>query len=176
MSHTSWWAEEPSWVQRVAFAAAIVRGPRVPWRTRRKAASMGSSVIPAFRYRDARAAIDFLVEAFGFEPKLVVEGDDGSIEHAQLQHGTGMVMLGSIRDDEYGRLLAHGDRVVPSGAVYVVVPDVHAHAEHARAAGAEIVTEPEEQDYGGADYTARDPEGVIWSFGSYDPWADQSGE
>lgn len=134
---------------------------------------MGSTVIPTFRYEDAKAAIDFLVDAFGFEPSLVVDGPNGSIEHAQLVHGTGMIMLGSLRDDEYGR--AAGDSAT-SGAVYVIVSDVYGHADRARAAGAEILMEPKEEDYGGANYTARDPEGVVWSFGSYDPWAGTDGE
>lgn len=122
------------------------------------------------RYQDAQAAIAFLGEAFGFEAALVVEGEGGLIEHAQLVFRGGMVMLGSARDDEFGRLMGgSGSRFRAS--VYVVVDDVSGHAERAREAGAEILMEPEEQDYGGSNYTARDPEGNIWSFGSYDPWA-----
>jgi uncharacterized glyoxalase superfamily protein PhnB len=128
---------------------------------------MSSTVIPTFRYDDAPAAIDFLVEAFGFEASMVVEGEPGSVQHAQLVHGTGMIMLGSRRADAYGEALGGATE---TGGVYVIVADVAAHAERARAAGAEIVMEPEEQDYGGSNYTARDPEGKLWSFGSYDPW------
>lgn len=128
---------------------------------------VSSSVIPTLRYRDAPAAIDFLAKAFGFEPRMVVDGEEEIVEHAQLVLGTGMVMLGSQRDDAYGRLI-DGSAVT---SVYVVVEDVEGHAARARAAGAEIVSEPEAQDYGGSSYTARDPEGNIWSFGSYDPWA-----
>ncbi|MDE2640756.1 MAG: VOC family protein, partial [Chloroflexota bacterium] len=54
---------------------------------------------------------------------------------------------------------------------YVIVPDVDAHCARARAAGAEVVMEPADQDYGGRLYAARDPEGQLWNFGSYDPWA-----
>lgn len=130
---------------------------------------MASTVIPGFRYRDAKAAIAFLVDAFGFEPGLVVKGAGEIIEHAQLIHGTGMVMLGSTRDDEYSRLVGSDPSPAATG-VYVIVEDVAAHAERARAAGAEILIEPAEQDYGGSSYTARDPEGYIWNFGSYSPW------
>lgn len=63
---------------------------------------MSSTVIPALRYADAPAAIDFLVNVFGFEAQLVVNGDDGTVEHAQLVHDTGMAMLGSAREDESG--------------------------------------------------------------------------
>jgi uncharacterized glyoxalase superfamily protein PhnB len=127
--------------------------------------------IPVLRYRDAKAAIGFLVDAFGFEARLVVEGDGGLIEHAQLVHGDGMVMLGSARDDEYSRLIGlEGDATQSASSLYVMVDDVTAHAEHTRRAGAEILIEPSEQYYGGSDYTTRDPEGNVWSFGSDNPW------
>ena len=132
---------------------------------------MSSKVIPTMRYGDAKAALAFLTEAFGFEAILVVEGDDGGIDHAQLVHDTGMVMLGSARDDDYGRLVGGSEQPFLS-STYVVVDNVAGHADRARAAGAEILIEPEEQGYGGSSYTARDPEGNIWSFGSYDPWAE----
>ena len=121
-----------------------------------------SPVIPAMRYQDAPAAIDFLVNAFGFKRNMVVEGENGMIEHAQLTHGTGMVMLGSTRGD---------DMFSDQGpiSIYVIVDDVQAHHDRAAAAGAEIVMAPEEQDYGGSSYTARDPEGNWWSFGDYTP-------
>lgn len=131
---------------------------------------MSSTVIPALRYSDAPAAITFMVEAFGFTAEMVVEADDGTIEHAQLIHGSGMVMLGSDRNDEFGRLVGSDGR--SSTSIYVIVDDVAAHAERARSAGAEIVSEPEAQDYGGSNYTVRDPEGIIWSFGDYSPWAE----
>lgn len=131
---------------------------------------MSSTVIPAVRYTNAPAAIDFLVEAFGFTVQMVVEGDGGLIEHAQLVLGPGMVMLGSDRDDEFGRVVGSDGR--SSMSIYVIVDDVVAHAQTARSAGAEIVSEPEEQDYGGSNYTVRDSEGHIWSFGDYSPWSD----
>ena len=131
---------------------------------------MSSTVIPALRYADAPAAIEFLTSAFGFEAQMVVEGAEGTIEHAQLVHGTGMIMLGSDRDNDFGRLVGSDGR--SSVSIYVIVEDVAHHAANARAAGADIVTEPEEQDYGGSNYVVRDPEGHIWSFGDYSPWAD----
>ena len=132
---------------------------------------MASKVIPTLRYKDARAAIEFLQRAFGFEAALVVEGAGGGIDHAQLVHDSGMIMIGSARDDEFGSLVGGADRPFHS-SIYVVVDDVAGHAGRARAAGAKILMEPEEQDYGGSSYTAQDPEGNIWSFGSYDPWAE----
>ncbi len=131
---------------------------------------MSGSIIPTLRYRDAKAAIEFLEDALGFEALMVIEGDGGIIEHSQLRHGTGMVMVSSLRNSEWEQLIDDGEDPAGRGATYVVVDDPYKHAEHARTGGAEILVEPEEQDYGGAVYTLRDPEGNIWSFGSYDPW------
>jgi len=131
-----------------------------------------STVIPALQYQDAPAAIEFLCRAFGFERHAVYEGEGGTIAHAQLTLGNGMIMLGSVKDTDYGKLL-----VRPRAAggvtmsVYIVVQDPDAHFVRAKAAGAEITREPETQDYGGRDYTCKDPAGNVWSFGTYDPWA-----
>ena len=131
-----------------------------------------ATMIPAIRYRDAAAAIDWLCEALGFERHLLVPGEGGAIDHAQLVFGNGMVMLGSARDDEFGQLqqpLAEPGGPV-SQSLYIIVPDVDAHHARAVAAGATIVMEPEDQHYGGRLYACRDPEGNLWNFGSYDPW------
>lgn len=121
------------------------------------------TVVPSLRYRDAKRAIEFLVEVFGFETKMVVDGEDDTIAHAELVYGPdGMVMLGTDREDSYG---SH----VGQGWMYVVVEDADAHYARARAGGAEIVRELEDQDYGSRDYSARDFEGNLWSFGTYRP-------
>lgn len=117
-------------------------------------------IIPALRYRDAPAAIDFLVKAFGFAVNARHDGDDGRVEHAQLTFGDGMVMLGSQRDDAW---------TTGKSSIYVIVDDPDAHHDTASAAGAEIVMPLTDQDYGSRDYAALDPEGNIWSFGTYHP-------
>lgn len=127
-------------------------------------------VIPAIRYRDAAAAIDWLERAFGFERHMVVEGEDGVVEHAELRVGSGMVMLGSARDDLVNTRVPR-DLGATTAGFYVIVDDPDAHFERAREAGAEIVTELTDQDYGSRDYTARDPEGHLWHFGTYRPTA-----
>jgi uncharacterized glyoxalase superfamily protein PhnB len=129
-------------------------------------------VIPTMRYADAARMIEWLCAAFGVERQFVVPGDGGTIAHAQLSFGNGLIMLGSDRDDEWGRY-AKTVRVCGAAtwAAYVVVPDVDAHAARAGAAGAEILYGPRDTDYGSREYAARDPEGQVWAFGTYDPWA-----
>lgn len=139
---------------------------------------MATAIIPGFRYRDAPAAIDFLCRAFGFARHAVHanEKDPAIIDHAQLVLDGAMIMLGSARDDDerqgrYRWLLPDGAGGV-TGSLYVVVADPDAHAEQARREGAEIVDEPKDNEgYPGRGYSARDPEGYLWHFGSYDPWA-----
>lgn len=94
---------------------------------------------------------------------MVVDGENGEVSHAQLRFGDGMIMLGSTRGDEW-------DDRAGTGWTYVAVEgDIDAHCERARAGGAEILREPEDQDYGSRDYGARDPEGNVWNFGTYRP-------
>ena len=132
------------------------------------------TVIPTLRYRDAAAAIDWLCEAFGFERHLVVPGEGDAIAHAQLTCGNGMIMLGSAGDDEFGRLQKTPAEVggVGTQSPYIVVSGIDAHYERAKAAGAAIVYDIRDEDYGGRGYSCRDPEGHLWNFGSYDPWKD----
>jgi uncharacterized glyoxalase superfamily protein PhnB len=132
-----------------------------------------ATVIPTIRYNDAAAAIEWLCEAFGFEKHLVVPGEDGTIVHAQLVFGNGMVMLGSTRESEFDNLQKPPSAL--SGAVsqspYIIVEDADKHYAQAVAAGAESVMEIKDEGYGGRHYSCRDPEGHVWNFGSYDPWA-----
>jgi uncharacterized glyoxalase superfamily protein PhnB len=131
-----------------------------------------STVIPAMRYRDANAAIEWLCKAFGFERHLVVPGENGTVAHAQLTFGNGMIMLGSAREDEFGQRVKSPREIggIGTRSAYVIVEDADAHYARAKAAGAEIVMEVEDQDYGGRLYSCLDPEGHLWSFGTYDPW------
>ena len=131
-----------------------------------------SNIIPTMRYHDAPAAIEWLCEAFGFERRLVVPGEDGSIAHAQLTLGGGMIMLGSARDDDFGGLVKTAREVgANTQSAYIVVEEIDEHYQKARAQGAEIVMEIADQDFGGRLYSAVDPEGYLWNFGSFDPWA-----
>ena len=131
-----------------------------------------ATTIPCLRYHDAPAAIDWLCKAFGFEKQLVVPDSDGGIAHAQLSYGNGMIMLGSVVDSEYGRLMKQPGEIgnANTQSCYLVVSDADAVYRRAREAGAEIVLDIKDEDYGGRGFTCRDPEGHIWSLGTYDPW------
>ncbi|MCZ0979194.1 VOC family protein [Streptomyces diastatochromogenes] len=123
-------------------------------------------ICPALRYQDAKAAIRQLTEGFGFSEHAVYEGEDGRVVHAELLCGNGMVMLGSKGSGTaFDTLMAGGGPT----AVYVRVDDVDAHHDRAVAHGIEIVMPPTDQEYGSRDYTARDAEGNVWSFGTYAP-------
>lgn len=121
------------------------------------------SIYPTLRYNDAKAAIRFLVDAFGFTEKSVMENDDGTIAHAELSWpGGGLVMLGQRRAEpspfDTGRTVT-----------YLALDDPDAHHARAVRAGAEIVQQLVDQDYGSREYAARDPEANVWSFGTYRP-------
>ena len=124
------------------------------------------NIFPALRYKDGPGAIEWLAKAFGFEKHFEVPGPDGAIAHAQMTLGSGMIMLGSAR--------AKSDPKNPwdsaSQGVYVHVKDIDAHYARAKSAGAEIVMELRDTEYGSREYAARDPDGHLWSFGSYQPW------
>ena len=131
------------------------------------------NIMPTMRYRDAPAAIEWLCGAFGFSKQMVVPGEDGAIVHAQLTLGNGMIMLGTDRDDDFGRMIKTPKEIgTTTQSAYIVIDEIDAHYQKAKAAGAEIVLEIADQDYGGRLYSARDPEGHLWNFGSYDPWAE----
>jgi uncharacterized glyoxalase superfamily protein PhnB len=127
------------------------------------------TIFPALRYDDAVAAIDWLIRAFGFQKHAVYENPNGTIAHAELRLGDGIVMLGSARDDVLYLKTPRQLGGVCTATIYVTVDDPDAHYVRAKAAGAEIVYELKDQDYGSREYSARDLEGNIWSFGTYRP-------
>lgn len=135
-------------------------------------------IMPCLRYDDAPAAIAFLCAAFGFERRAVfaAEADPDTIEHAQLTLGGTMVMLSS---NVAGEVKQRYGWMTPREAggitmcVCATVDDIDAHHARAVAAGAAIVTPLHDNvGYPGRSYTARDPEGQVWDFGTYNPWVD----
>lgn len=141
-----------------------------------------STVIPALRYRDAPAAIEWLCSVLGFTRHAVYEGAGGVINHAELALGRGMIMLGSMKENEQGKDDEHGRRFktpgdmggVETSSAYIVVPDADAVYARAQAAGATIVRPLQDMEYGRREFTVSDPEGHSWSVGTYDPWSAQS--
>ena len=129
-----------------------------------------STIIPALRYRDAEAGLQFLQSAFGAEPESVHRDDDGVIRHAVVGVGGGLVMVGQAAEE--GWLGGEPARPLASTvSLYVVVEDPDAHHERAVGAGASVVRPLEDMEYGSREYSVRDPEGNLWSFGTYDPYA-----
>jgi uncharacterized glyoxalase superfamily protein PhnB len=118
----------------------------------------------ALAYKDPRAAIDWLQKAFGFEPAMIIVNEDGSVAHSELSFGDGYVMVG-------GEWAEHIKSPANIGGwntqtIHVQLTDgIDAHCERARAAGAGIVAEPEDQFYGDRTYRCMDPEGHMWTFG-----------
>ena len=135
-----------------------------------------STVMPTLRYRNAPAAIDWLCKVFGFARHAVHELPDGTIAHAELALGGGMIMLGSTRDDEYGRGFKTPGELggVETRSSYIVAADVDAVYARAQAAGATIVRPLKDTGYGSREFTVKDPEGHSWSVGTYNPWASHS--
>ncbi|MBE0530700.1 MAG: VOC family protein [Rhodospirillales bacterium] len=130
-------------------------------------------VIPVLTYADADGALDWLCRAFGFTVHAAYRGDNDKLVHAELALGGGLVMIGPWGRGEFSRRFM----TLPADAggrstqtIYVVVGDANAHHAVAAAAGAEIVLPLKDEDYGGRGYSARDPEGHVWTFGTYDPW------
>ncbi len=134
-----------------------------------------SSVIPGHRYRNAPAAIEWLCQVFGFERHAVYPDEHGGIAHCQLTLSGGMVMLGSQRDDEYGRGFKSPNELggVETRSVYIVVADVDAVYARAVEAGAAVIRPLQETPYGSREFGVKDPEGHTWTAGTYDPWAAQ---
>ena len=116
------------------------------------------SIYPAVRYNDAKAGVAWLKAALGFDAREVYEGEGNTIAHAQLALAGNLIMLGSGA----------------AGGIYVALgskAEIDAAYARAKSAGAEILREPVETDYGSYEFGVRDPEGHLWSFGTYRPQA-----
>jgi uncharacterized glyoxalase superfamily protein PhnB len=121
---------------------------------------MTQAITPYLLYEDVDAALEFLGRAFGFQEHVRFTGSDGYVNHAEARLGAAAIYLGDP-GDHYKNPKRLGQETV---GIYVLVDDVDRHYEQARAAGAEILAEPEDQEYGDRRYTAADPEGHHWFF------------
>lgn len=125
------------------------------------------NIFPCLYYDDAKTAIDWLSKAFGFKKRLVVPGLDGSIVHAELSLGSGVIMVGSAKPAQ-GKLSPKNlPAIHQSLCVRIDNPDEHYIT--AKAAGAKITRELQDEDYGSRGYMVKDIEGHHWYFGTYQP-------
>lgn len=133
-------------------------------------------IVPNLAYEDALTAIDWLCNTFGFKKKMVVPGPNNTVSHAQLTIGDkGLIMISSMRKDEDNITMKSPKFLdgLNTQACYIVMEDIDNHYAHVQSTEADIIRELVTQEYGGKDYTCRDCEGNIWSFGTYNPWKDQ---
>jgi len=119
------------------------------------------------RCKDAEAMITWLKDVLGFTERVIYRRE-GQIKHAELAFGSSILMLGADREDAYAKRVGEIDGR-RTDAVYLAVDDPDALYARVKASGATIEMEPYDTDYGSRDFAARDPEGGLWSFGSYWP-------
>jgi uncharacterized glyoxalase superfamily protein PhnB len=123
-----------------------------------------AAVASAVCYRDPKRMYRWLEDAFGFEPMFVITDADGNLAHSEMLFDGCRIMVGNEWSDDHRSPLSIGGKNTQT--VHVQLKEgIDAHCERARAAGAEILQEPEDQFYGDRTYRARDPEGHIWTFG-----------
>jgi Uncharacterized protein conserved in bacteria len=136
------------------------------------AADTRATLIASLRYRDADAALAFLTRTFGFAEHAVYRGEDGKVQHAELSFGNGMIMIGPVADTPFGKFMRQpGDAGGVTTSLYAIVADPDAHHAASLEAGFEVVMPLRDEFYGGREYSVRDPEGHVWTFGTYDPWS-----
>lgn len=144
-------------------------------------------IIPATRYHDPEAALAFLTRTLGFHLHAAFRDEDGALIHAQLTAtedgpSSGMVMIGpegsAAEPNEFDPFMTHprdtGGRETVS--IYAVVADVASRYARAVAAGQQVLIPLRSEPYGGLSFTIRDPEGHIWTLGSYDPTLPARGQ
>jgi uncharacterized glyoxalase superfamily protein PhnB len=123
-------------------------------------------------YQDAGGAIEWLCDAFGFHVRLKVEGENGRIEHCELEYGDGLLMIAQETPDSprKWRQTFRSPRSLGGAntqSLMFYVDDADEHCARARARGARVVEEPATHDYGqdhwaDRSYGALDPEGHLW--------------
>jgi uncharacterized glyoxalase superfamily protein PhnB len=127
-------------------------------------ASARSTLTSAVFYRDPRAALGFLEAAFGFELAMLIEDGEGALVHSEMRFGDALIMVGPEFTADHQSPRSVGGKNTQTVHIHVAA-DADAHCERARAAGFEILAEPQDQFYGDRTYRCRDPEGHIWTIG-----------
>jgi len=122
-----------------------------------------ASLTSALFYKEPMAALDWLERAFGFERTMLLTNPDGSLAHSQMSFGDGMIMVGTEWSERHQSPVSLDGRNTQTIHVHLD-EDIDAHCARARAAGANVLAEPEDQFYGDRTYRCDDPEGHIWTF------------
>src|SRR5262245_41113371 len=119
----------------------------------------------AMRYRDVAAACDWLCAAFGFQKHYVATSESGVVTFAQLTFGDAILRLGPVQDSAADNYMKQPDEIggAETQSCYLMVGDADAHYAQAKAAGAQIILDIQDDDFGGRTYSCRDPEGHIWN-------------
>jgi len=124
-----------------------------------------AALTSALCYRDPKAALKFLEAAFGFDLVMLIEDAEGNLAHSEMRFGDSLVMVGNEWTEKH-KSPASIDGLNTQTVHIHLEGDIDAHCERARAAGAEILMEPEDQFYGDRTYRCRDPEGHFWTVGA----------
>ncbi len=122
-------------------------------------------LVPILFYDDLAGALDWLAKSFGFTIRMSLPGPDGKLVHAEMQHGDAVIMMGPVSDETGSK----SPDALPgvNQSLYLYVDDVDAHFQHAKAAGAKIVSEPTDMFWGDRMYYAQDCEGHHWNFAQH---------
>ena len=127
-------------------------------------------LMPVLRYRDCNPALDFLTKVFGFTEGNAFRDDKGNVQHAEVWFGNGGIMIGPVADTAFRKVIPQPrDAGGVTGSFYAVVNDPDAHHARTKKAGFDIILPLRDESYGSREYSVRDPEGHIWTFGTYDP-------
>lgn len=118
----------------------------------------------ALSYRDPMPMLDWLERAFGFERVMLIVDGEGNLAHSEMRFGDSLLMVGNEWSADHASPASLGGKNTQTVHVQLA-EDIDAHCARARAAGAEVIQEPQDQFYGDRSYRARDPEGHIWTFG-----------
>ncbi|MEO6015136.1 MAG: VOC family protein [Devosia sp.] len=133
------------------------------------------SLLPVLRYSDCTAALRFLTEVFGFTEGMSFRDDAGKVVHAELWFGNGGMMIGPVADTPFGKFMRQpGEAGGVTASLFLVVSDPDTHHARSQAAGFEILLPLRDEPYGSREYSVRDPEGHIWTFGTYDAAANKA--
>jgi uncharacterized glyoxalase superfamily protein PhnB len=127
-------------------------------------------LMPALRYSDCNKALDFLTNVFGFSEGNAFRDDKGNVQHAELWFGNGGIMIGPVADTPFSKVMRQPEEAGGvTASFFCVVNDPDAHFARSEAAGYEIILPLRDEPYGSREYSVRDPEGHIWTFGTYEP-------